>query len=52
MNNFVLPTFHKLNYIAQHLKPTHELILGDLLNIDLFELFVAGVGFEPPTFRL
>ena len=28
MNNSSLPTFHELNYTAQHLKPTHKLILG------------------------
>ena len=30
MNNFVLPTFHKFNYTAQHRKPTQELTLGEL----------------------
>ena len=28
MNNSTLPTFQKLNYTAQHLKPTHKLIIG------------------------
>jgi hypothetical protein len=40
------------NYRAKYRKPSQAKKLGGLLNTDLSVFLVAGVGFEPTTFRL